>query len=314
MKLINKESYEEIRIFIYRNARPFELSLWKYFFENGSKEDDIEALTFYQNEDGGFGNALEADSLNPNSSPYTTLYAINILKHIDFINLEHKIYKGILKYLENTEDCNEDGWFFTIPSNDDYAHAPWMTYSSEENKIQSIGLSAEIVSFILKNCDTESNVYKRAVSIGKKLLNKLNAEKNLGEMGIGGYCVLLETIKETTLKEYFDYDILLMKIKKLVNDSIETDMSKWQYYVATPSRYIISPDSIFYKDNEDILQKELDYLIETRPQNNVWNITWSWFENNEKYHKEFAISENWWKSYKAIEKMMLLRNFERIEI
>ena len=76
MKLINKESYEEIRIFIYRNARPFELSLWKYFFENGSKEDVIEALTFYQNEDGGFGNALEADSLNPNSSPYTTLYVL----------------------------------------------------------------------------------------------------------------------------------------------------------------------------------------------------------------------------------------------
>lgn len=314
MKTISKESYEEIRSFVYRNSRPIELSLWKYFFENGNKEDVVEALTFYQNEDGGFGNALEADSLNPNSSPYTTLYAINILKHIDFVNFEHKIYKGILRYLESTKDSNEEGWFFTISSNDNYAHAPWMTYSSEENKIQSIGLSLEIASFILKNCNAESDLYKRALSIRKKFLNKLNTEKNLGEMGIGGYCVLLETIKETTLKECFDYDTLLMKIKKLVNDSIETDMSKWQYYVVTPSRYIISPDSIFYKDNEDIMQKELDYLIEIRPQNNVWNITWSWFDNNEKYPKEFAISENWWKSYKAIEKMTLLRNFKRIEI
>ena len=314
MKLISKKSYEEVRTFIYRNARSLELSLWKYFFENGKKEDVLKSLAFYQNKDGGFGNTLEADSWNPNSSPYTTLYAINILKNIEFINPDHETFKGIIRYLENTEYCNEEGWFFTIPSNDNYPHAPWMTYSSEENKIQSIGLSAEIVSFILKNCNAESNLYKRALFIGKKLLNKLNTEKNLGEMGIGGYCVLLETVKNTKFEEYFDYKAILEKVKKLVNDSIEKDISKWQYYVASPSRYINSPNSIWCKDNEDILQKELDYLIETRPQNNVWNITWSWLDNNEKYSKEFAISENWWKSCKAIEKMILLRNFERLEI
>ena len=44
-----------------------------------------------------------------------------------------------------------------------------------------------------------------------------------------------------------------------------------------------------------------------------WNITWSWFENNEKYAKEFAISENWWKASIAIEKIRLLQNFGRVE-
>ena len=133
-------------------------------------------------------------------------------------------------------------------------------------------------------------------------------------MVVGGYCVLLDTIKRMKLEKRFDYESILERVKKLVYDSIERDISKWQYYVASPSRYINSPNSIWYKDNEDILQKELDYLIETRPQNNVWNITWSWFDNNEKYPKEFAISENWWKSFKAIEKMILLRNFKRFEI
>lgn len=44
-----------------------------------------------------------------------------------------------------------------------------------------------------------------------------------------------------------------------------------------------------------------------------WGITWSWFGNNEKYAKEFAISENWWKADGAIRKVILLRNFGRIE-
>lgn len=314
MNVINKESYEEIRTFIYRNARPLELSLWKYFFENGKKEDVVKSLAFYQNKDGGFGNTLEADSWNPNSSPYTTLYAINILKNIEFINPDHEIFKGIIRYLENTEYYNEEGWFFTIPSNDNYPHAPWMTYSIEENKIQSIGLSAEIVSFILTYCNSESNLYKRAESVLEILINKLNTTDELGEMGVGGYYVLLDTIKRMKLEKHFDYESILERVKKLVYDSIERDISKWQYYVASPSRYINSPNSIWYKDNEDILQKELDYLIETRPQNNVWNITWSWFDNNEKYPKEFAISENWWKSFKAIEKIMLLKNFGRLKI
>lgn len=102
--MLQKKSYNMIRTWVYRNARNIELSLWKYFFENGSKEDVLSALSYYQNEDGGFGNALEADNWNPNSTPYTTLYAINILNDIEFTDLNHPIYKGILKYLNSEKD------------------------------------------------------------------------------------------------------------------------------------------------------------------------------------------------------------------
>ena len=63
---------EKAREFIYRNARPLELAQWQYHFENGSKENVLAVLSFYQNKDGGFGHALEADSWNPNSSPVQT--------------------------------------------------------------------------------------------------------------------------------------------------------------------------------------------------------------------------------------------------
>ena len=65
-------------------------------------------------------------------------------------------------------------------------------------------------------------------------------------------------------------------------------------------------------ENEEITQTELDYLIDTRVSGGVWEITWSWFENNEKYPKEYAISENWWKADKAISVLRHLRNFGRI--
>ncbi|EFC95496.1 hypothetical protein CLOSTHATH_06324, partial [Hungatella hathewayi DSM 13479] len=80
MKVLNREDYQEIRSWIHRNARQLELSVWNYFFENGSREAVIDALSYYQNEDGGFGNAVEPDVWNPESSPYATMVVTGILR------------------------------------------------------------------------------------------------------------------------------------------------------------------------------------------------------------------------------------------
>lgn len=63
------QALKKARTFIYRNARPLDLARWQYHFEGGSKEAVLTTLAAYQNEDGGFGHALEPDSWNPNSSP-----------------------------------------------------------------------------------------------------------------------------------------------------------------------------------------------------------------------------------------------------
>ena len=55
MKKLYKKSFDEIRLWIYRNARNLELTLWQYEFENGSKDAVLSALSYYQNDDGGFG-------------------------------------------------------------------------------------------------------------------------------------------------------------------------------------------------------------------------------------------------------------------
>lgn len=311
-KLVKKD-FEEIRLWMYRNSRQLELSIWQNIFEKGSKDAVLSSLAFYQNADGGFGNALEADCWNPNSSPYTTLNAINILKNINFNDNRHPIIQGIINFFESGAFCTDDGWLSSIPSNNDYAHAPWWTYDIKANEVESIGVTAEIVSFVIRFVDSKSELYKKANDISRHMIEELRTQSDFGDMGIGGYCVLVDTLKQVGLINQIDYDVLLKILKELVFESIEKDTSKWDNYVARPSNYIHSPSSVFYKDNEDIVQKEIEYLIDTRPKNGVWDITWSWFENNEKYPKEFAISENWWKASKAIEKIVFLKNFSRID-
>ena len=72
-----------------------------------------------------------------------------------------------------------------------------------------------------------------------------------------------------------------------------------------------APSVYYYKGHERSVSDSLDELIKIRPQNSVWGIPWEWYDGG-KYAKEFAISENWWRSYKAIEKLLFLRNYGRL--
>lgn len=92
---------EKAKSFIYRNARPLDLARWQYHFENGSPEAVLKALAAYQNEDGGFGHALEADSFNPNSCPIQTWAATEILREVGLTDRKNPIIQNILRYLES---------------------------------------------------------------------------------------------------------------------------------------------------------------------------------------------------------------------
>ena len=96
------------RQFILKNARPIDLAVYKYFFENGSNQRVIDELSKFQNEDGGFGNGLEPDFLNPNSSPIATNDAIITLYRTDALECDSDIVKGIVRYLKSHDSFDED--------------------------------------------------------------------------------------------------------------------------------------------------------------------------------------------------------------
>lgn len=318
MKMLSQKDYEEVRVWMHRNARSLELSVWNYFFEGGQKEEIIKALAFYQNEDGGFGNCVEPDCWNEESSPYATMTVIGLLRELSFIEeagTGHPVVEGIFRYLESGKHSDENGWYFVIPSNDGYPRAPWMTYDEMTNREQTMGVTAVLCAFILRYGDKGSKLYERAVGYAGAILTGLGETEDFGEMGAGGVSLLLADILQCGLAGLFgdlDPERLLAGMAEVANRSMERSPERWAEYTPRPSEFIPSPDSPLYRGNEDIVATELDYLVDTRNAGGVWDITWTWFALGEKYPKEFAVSENWWKASKAIEKMKFLRNFGRI--
>jgi hypothetical protein len=307
MKKLSKQAIEEIRQWVYCNARPLELELWRYHFEHGNKEAVISVLMNYQNRDGGFGHAIDPDNWNPDSSPYNVSFAIDILRSIDFYDITHPIYEKLFHYLENTEHKADYGWFFTIPSNEYQPHACWWDYNANDNVFQSIGITAMLSGFILRYGKGCPKLYQMAMNYARQLIEKLQTTTEFGDIGVKGYIKLMDDIEGAGLTKEFNFQSFYEKLREVVNSKIDINN-----FMVNPLGFIWTPESKFYEDNKSVVHTELDQIIDQRPAAGVWGIPWEWYNDN-KYPKAFAISENWWKSFKAIEIILLLKAFGRLE-
>ena len=123
------------------------------------------------------------------SSPYTTLNAIGKLNSIRHTDPKHPIMQGILRFLESGKHCTANGWFFSIPSNNSYARAPWWTYDPKANEYEHLGVTAGLVCFVLQCAEKDSSLYKQAGVFANHLLARFKETGNKGDMGLSGYCM-----------------------------------------------------------------------------------------------------------------------------
>ena len=104
--------------FIKNNARPLEKALYSYFYENGTRGKVIHELLKYMNDDCGFGNALEPDNWNRNSTPITVNDAVMTLFKTGALDEKSRLTDRIAHYL-SSHDCFDEEkrrWLFAVES------------------------------------------------------------------------------------------------------------------------------------------------------------------------------------------------------
>lgn len=311
LEISMKTTFEKVRKFIYRNAKPLDLARWRYHFEDGSKEAVLSALSTYQNKDGGFGYALEADSFNPNSSPIQTWVATEILREIDFTDKEHPVIKGILNYLSCGSDFDTERrqWLNTVPSNNDYPCATWWKDKEDEREFK-YNPTACLVGFVLKYGDRNSDFYQLSCEIAKDAYNYFMEQIPYHEEHVTLCFVRFYQYCKGADLHLIDMNEFREKLIEQVNSEICRDVERWNTeYVMKPSFYIDSKESIFYPYNQEIVNRECDYLINCQCEDGSYPITWQWWTD----YKEFEVAKNWWKADFCIKNMIFLREFWREE-
>lgn len=301
-------TFEKARQFMYRNARPLDLARFQYHFENGSKENVLNVLSFYQNEDGGCGHAIEADCWNPNSIPLHTGGASDIVRQIDYDDRNHPFIQGLLKWYESGKCFDGKHWAITVESNNDYPHAPWWHTDSESSCHTDYNGTAQIAGFIVRYAEPDSALFHLGIRVANEAIEALSEEELLDKHTCTCYIRMKEYIEKAGATGLITYDLLKERLYESVNKLIDRDTSKWGGYVCKPSQFLSSKESEYYSDNKDISEFECKYIINTQLTDGSWDIPWGW----DDYPDEWAISKNWWKGQVIIENLLYLKGFDRL--
>ena len=108
--------------FILREARLLDRHRFAFRFGAGDAAPVIASLRAYQNDDGGFGHALEPDLRGPSSQPVPLEHALQILDELG--GFEPEIVQRACEWLESVTTA-EGGVPFVLPSVVEGPHASW---------------------------------------------------------------------------------------------------------------------------------------------------------------------------------------------
>ena len=299
------EIFEKARTFMYRNARPLDMARFQYHFEEGRKEAVMRTLSYYQNEDGGFGHAVEADCWNPNSTPLHCSTAGEIIHEIDYENAGHPVIRKLLKWYVSGACFNGRSWDITVKSNNDYPHAPWWHTESESSCHTDYNGTAQIAGFLIRYGEVGSEPYQLGVRIANEAVEAFDPLENTDMHTCACYVHMLEQIIKAGAQEQVPYRLLEERLHAAVNSMITADPSKWGGYVCRPSQFMKSRDSVFYPENKEIAEYECGFITDTQLSDGSWDIPWGW----EDFPEEWALSKNWWKGQVIIENLLYLKGF-----
>lgn len=285
-------NFEKAANFIWQHGRLLERRIFEYFFFEGSKDHVITALRAYQNDDGGFGHALEPDLRTPESQPLymefalRTLYDCNIkdqqlsLRACEYVSKHADLSKGIPTIYQSSLN-------YPHAAHWDHAHA---TAPSFDRLTGLVGL--------LKWQGISHPWLDSAVDICLEyiLTNKFDDAHTI----LTSFC-LLESLPQTEqITQLFNKlsNELLTTAKFIRMDAYSED------YGLSPLDFAPSPSSycsrIFMKDT---IAQHLQALTSQQHDDGGWQITW-------QPPGEAAKLE--WRAYLTLKNLIILKAYGEI--
>jgi hypothetical protein len=248
--------------FTWRNARLIERYLFTCLFANGSKEPVLAALRAYQNEDGGFGNALEPDKRCPSSQPQDIEIALHILDAIDAMN--DPMVVRACDYLV-TITTPEGGVPYALPSVNAYPHAPWWTV--EENPAASLNPTAAIAGLLLKY-----GIQHPWIEMASKFCWREIAATDTTEFHT--LMPVITFLEHTSDRARAEYELQRIASRLTQPGVIELDPNA-EGYIQKPLDWAPTPRSFCRRlFDDETMKKHLTALADRQRDDGGWPISW----------------------------------------
>ena len=310
MKQFTQQAFRQTRSFIRTHARPIDQALFAFHFEGDSSDAVLAALAPYQNEDGGFGNALEPDLRTAASSAVATQQGFNILRAVGATAVEPMVQAAV-NYLLETLDKELLCWEIVPPAVEDAPHAPWWTYGESAGSADSFRSNPRpaLIGFLYEYQTLVPDVLlSQLIEAQIKHLATQATESGVDMNALFCY-ITLATSPNLPIQHRQQLTALLLDA---VRGTVATDPNDFGNYQLLPLDVAPTPDALLAATVDDeAIDAHLNYLIDTQSVDGSWPIPWSWaFVDEEAWGQ----AEQDWKGHIAVNRLRMLAAHGRFEI
>lgn len=291
--------------FIEREARPLDRALLAWEARVAEPEAVLRALDAFQNDDGGYGHALEPDLRLPDSSVVATTTGLAFLREIGAPASEPRVRRA-LGWLARTFDPDLDGWRMVPPAVDDHPHAghwDWALHESGGWREEHVNPGSLVLAFYWTWPELAPRGEAERLAA---LLPERFAACTPGPDALLAVQTLIATpgCPETLRKA----------LRELVRERalaiVDRDPAHWSGYVPNPLKLAPSPGAPLGPVLREEAQVNLDWLLEHQDADGGWTPNWTW---RGRYPDAWPEARAEWRGVLTRENLAKLRAWGRLE-
>jgi hypothetical protein len=317
MKQLTPQAFQRARAFLETQARPLDWAIFAHRFEGAPAEEVVSALAAFQNDDGGFGHALEPDVRTPSSSALATGIGLDVLRELG-CDAQHPMVRHAVRFLLATHDPQTQTWRVAPHDTNDYPHAPW--WHDEAGSLArafdgfQIIPRAQIVG-LLHHYAALTRAGGKGQEIEAGWLDAVTAdtltaiEAMPAERLSGDDLRYVLSLAETAALPARDRARLVHWLRAVVPAVVTRDPEQWGTYCTPPLKVAPTPASPVADLLWDDLQAYLDYQIAHQTAQGHWEPTWTW---GDVYPEAWKQAKQAWRGHLTLETLTRLRAFGRL--
>lgn len=302
MLKLSPRAMNAAREFVMKSARPLDRESWRFHLEDGTEDAVWDELSRFQNDDGGFGRALEPDLRAAESSVLATLSALDVAMELG--DPSHELVTDAVAYLVAVFDDDRGVWRFLPEELKPAPHAPWWDQESLEETFDGFVVNprAKVLAHLIWADRPESaGIVDRVLLPMIDVVDRLDAPLSVND---------LECIRILGMRLGGEQGAsLLDRYGDLAEASVERDPAAWAGYVVRPLDVVTDPSEALHRRLSDLVDAHLDFEIERQSADGSWKPTWSWFGH---HPDAWPTAERDWSGHLTLGTVRTLARFDRI--
>ncbi|GGO33638.1 hypothetical protein [Deinococcus humi] len=308
---LTPEAFAQARAFLEEQGRPLDRARFRHAFGGAQPTEVLAALRAYQNQDGGFGQALEPDCRAPHSSVLATMMALRVLHELE-VPTDEPLLTEAMEWLHTQLHTDLDGsvWPFLPPQAEAFPHAPWWNQSEPGELARTfagfrVNPRAELVARLWAWPGLLPEGLRAQLTLEARDAVLAGLEK--GDVNSHAAAAVFAG----TLEIPDDHRLPVLEyLADVLPDRVQTSPEEFAQYGLNPLMVAPTPDHPLAHGLEEPISAALLHLITALAGDGSWGPDWSWFG---QFPDAWPTAESEWRSALTMDALLTLKAWGRLK-